>query len=182
MTSVLTQNYFEIFSLPQRYALDRGVLDVRYRDLQRSVHPDRYAGGSGQERRVSMQQAARINEAYQTLKDPLKRGRYLLELRGATGGVSSASCQEPEFLMQQMELRECLAEVRQDEDPLKALDRVERDIASRYRALEAELAEALDGSTVEAGRALALTEKMQFFVRLKQEAQDLGAELEDELM
>ena len=52
MSSVLTQNYFDIFSLPRRYGLDRGGLDARYRDLQRSVHPDRFASGSDHERRV----------------------------------------------------------------------------------------------------------------------------------
>ena len=62
MSSVLTQNYFDIFSLPRRYGLDRSGLDARYRDLQRSVHPDRFASGSDHERRVSMQQAARVSQ------------------------------------------------------------------------------------------------------------------------
>jgi len=64
MTSTLTQNYFELFSLPQQYALERAELDTRYRDLQRTVHPDRYASASDRERRLSMQQATHINEAY----------------------------------------------------------------------------------------------------------------------
>jgi molecular chaperone HscB len=182
MSSVLTQNYFELFSLPQRYALDRGALDARYRDLQRSVHPDRHAGAGDRQRRLSLQQAARINEAYEVLKDPLRRGRYLLELRGDLSGGEAATHQDAAFLMQQMEIREALAEVRGGNDPLGALDALTHDIESRYRALESELAGALDGSSTGSAQAMALVEKMQFFARLRQEAQDLEAELEDELL
>ncbi len=131
MSSVLTQSYFEIFSLPQRYVLDRAGLDARYRDLQRSVHPDRFASSSDQERRISIQHAARINEAYQVLRDPLKRGRYLLELRGEHVDGRRGAHQDPEFLMQQMELRESLAVLRQQDEPLKALDRLAHEIETR---------------------------------------------------
>ena len=87
MPSTLTQNHFELFSLPQSYVLERAQLDARYRDMQRSVHPDRYASASDRERRISMQQATQINEAYEVLKDPLKRGRYLLALLGLSGAI-----------------------------------------------------------------------------------------------
>jgi len=182
MSSVLTQDYFDIFSLPQRYALDRGGLDTRYRDLQRSVHPDRFASGSDQERRVSMQQAARINEAYQVLRDPLKRGRYLLELRGIHLDDRQGAHQDTGFLMQQMELRESLAEVRQQDDPLSALDRLGEDIQARFGELETRLGEVLDAEAGNAAEAAALVQKMQFFTRLRDELQQLEADLEDELL
>ncbi|MGD8936145.1 MAG: Fe-S protein assembly co-chaperone HscB, partial [Thiogranum sp.] len=108
MPSILTQNYFQLFSLPERYRLERAELDARYRDLQRRVHPDRFASAGDQERRASMQQAAQINEAFETLKDPLRRGRYLLELRGVPVEERQGSHHDPEFLMQQIELREAL--------------------------------------------------------------------------
>ena len=82
MSSQLKQNHFQLFSLPEQYRLEHSQLDARYRDLQRSVHPDRFASASDQERRLSVQHAAQINEAFETLRDPLKRGRYLLQLRG----------------------------------------------------------------------------------------------------
>ena len=182
MSSILTQNYFDIFFLPQRYGLDRPQLDARYRDLQRSVHPDRFASGTDQERRVSMQQAARINEAYQVLRDPLKRGRYLLELRGIAIDERQGAHQDPGFLMQQMELRESLADVRQQDDPLDALDRLGRDIEARSRDLEARLGEVLDADAGDDAEAAALVQKMQFFLRLRHEAQELRADLEDELL
>jgi len=182
MPSVLTQNYFDIFSLPKRYTLDRAALDARYRDLQRSVHPDRFASASDQQRRISMQQATRINEAYQVLRDPLQRGRYLLELRGVTLDDRQGAHQAPAFLMQQMELRESLAEVRHRDDPLAELDRIGRDIADRFGELETQLAHALDGDDQHGEQAAALVQKMQFFTRLRQEVQALEADLEDELL
>ncbi len=86
--------------------MDLGVLDSRYRELQRTVHPDRFASAGEAERRLSMQQATTINEGYQTLKDPLKRGRYLLELSGYNLGDEPHTTRDTAFLMQQMELRE----------------------------------------------------------------------------
>jgi len=181
MSSVLTQNYFDIFSLPQCYAVDRVALDARYRDLQRSVHPDRFASGSDQERRISMQQAARINEAYRVLRDPLKRGRYLLALREIPVDDRHGAHQDPGFLMQQMELRESLAEVRQQDNPLKALELLGRDIEVHLRELQGQLAHALDAEAGDAAEAPALVQKMQFFARLRDEVQELEADLEDEL-
>ncbi len=180
MSADLTQSHFELFSLPARYRLERALLDARYRDLQRSVHPDRFASGSDQERRISMQQAAQINEAYQTLKDPLKRGRYLLELRGHPVDDGKSTATDPAFLMEQMELREELADVRSQADPLQALDRIAARVRDNVRALEEELSEALDGDGGDPARAVDTVLKMQFYARLQNELQELEAELEDE--
>jgi molecular chaperone HscB len=179
MSSTLTQNHFELFSLPQGYALERAELDARYRDLQRSVHPDRYASASDRERRISMQQATQINEAYEVLRDPLQRGRYLLELRGHTIEEQQSSHQDPGFLMQQMELREILAGIRQQDDPLQALDRLAQTVRGQYQSLQSALARALDGDA-DSEQAITLVLRMQFFKRLQDELQELEADLEDE--
>jgi molecular chaperone HscB len=180
MSSILTQNHFELFSLPSQYALDTTRLDARYRELQRSVHPDRFASAGDQERRISMQQAAQINEAYQVLRDPLRRGRYLLELRGYNIDDQQRSHQDPAFLMQQIELRESLDEVRHQADPLNALQALAGHIRKQYEALESDLADALDGPNADPAEAVPLALKMQFFTRLHNEVQDLEADLEDE--
>lgn len=182
MSSVLTRNFFELFSLPLQYALDQAVLDSRYRDLQRSVHPDRFAGASEQERRIAMQHTVRINEGYQTLKNPLKRARYLLELRGRTLDDQQTTQSDPAFLMQQIELREQLGEIRGQDDPLTALDRQAREIGALYKALESELAQVLSTHDGDIEQAVSLVQKMQFFARLQNEAQELEADLEDELL
>jgi len=180
MSSILTQNHFELFSLPQRYVLERAQLDARYRDMQRSVHPDRYASASDQEKRISMQHTTKINEAYEVLKDSLKRGRYMLELRGYTIDDQQTSHQDPAFLMQQMELRETLAGIRGQDAPLQELDRLAQTVRSQFRALESELAQALDGGS-DIEQAVTLVLRMQFFKRLQEEVQELEADLEDEL-
>jgi len=180
MSSILTQNHFELFSLPQRYVLERAQLDARYRDMQRSVHPDRYASASDQEKRISMQQTTKINEAYEVLKDPLKRGRYMLELRGHAIEDQQTSHQDPAFLMQQMELRETLAGIREQDDPLQAMDKLAQTVRSQYQALESELAQELDGGA-EIEQAVTLVLRMQFLKRLQEEVQELEADLEDEL-
>ena len=180
MSSILTQNYFQLFSLPERYRIKRDELETRYRELQRRVHPDRFAAAGDQERRLSVQQAAQINEAYATLRDPLRRGRYLLSLRGHGVDDPQASHQDPEFLMQQMELREALGEVRSQPDPLAALDRLARDVRDQYQDLEEGLTQALDNAD-DPQAALTIVLRMQYFTRLQNEVRELGADLEDEL-
>jgi molecular chaperone HscB len=181
MSSFLSQTCFELFSLPQQYALDEAELAARYRDLQRTVHPDRYASASDQERRMSMQQATRINEAYEILGDPMKRGRYLLELRGYPPGDQQQTASDPAFLMQQMELREELERVNDASDPMAALDHFAGEIRNQSRLLEQALAEALDGQPADNEKALEIVLKMQFYTRLRNEVQELEADLEDEL-
>jgi len=181
MSSLLTQNYFQVFSLPEQYRLERDKLDSRYRELQRHVHPDRFAAASDQVRRLSVQQAAQINTAYETLKDPLQRGNYLLSLRGLAMDDPQTTHQDPEFLMQQMALREALGEVRGRPDPLAELDRLSHDIDAQYRALGSALAEALDDRG-DLQAALTSVLRMQYFTRLQNEVQELEADLEDELL
>ena len=180
MAAELSTSHFQLFDLPQSFDVDMVQLDSRYRELQRTVHPDRFANASDQERRISMQQATQINEAYEVLKDPLKRGRYLLELRGHAIEDQQSFQQDPAFLMQQMELRETLAEIREQDDPLQALDRLTQTVRSQYRVLESGLVQALDGGA-EIEQAVTLVLRMQFFKRLQEEVQELEADLEDEL-
>jgi molecular chaperone HscB len=79
----LQSNDFELFGVPRRFAQDRAALDARWKDLQREAHPDKFAAQGAAAQRVAMQWSVRINEAYQRLKDPLKRAAYLCELDGA---------------------------------------------------------------------------------------------------
>ncbi|MEW8342297.1 MAG: Fe-S protein assembly co-chaperone HscB, partial [Candidatus Thiodiazotropha taylori] len=97
--------------------MDASSLADRYRDLQRVVHPDRYANGTEQERRLSVQGASLINEAFETLKDPVARAAYLLSLHGVEMDAQNESTQDMEFLMQQMELREELESLREQAGP-----------------------------------------------------------------
>jgi len=107
----LDQNHFQIFGVPARFDVDILALEERYRELQREVHPDRFASASQAEQRVSMQLATRVNEAYQTLKSPLKRAGYILNLHGVDPEFETNTAMPMEFLADQMERRERLEEV-----------------------------------------------------------------------
>jgi molecular chaperone HscB len=175
---LLQQNHFALFGLEPGFDIDLQALAARYRELQRQVHPDRFASGSEQERLLSVQQATQVNEAYQTLKSPLSRARYLLALRGITLNEHDTTM-EPLFLMEQIELREALAAVRGERDPLGALMALGETIEAKERALVASLAAAFasgDRAALEAARVI--VRKLQFMARLNSEV----AELEEELV
>jgi molecular chaperone HscB len=115
----LNQNHFELFGLPPTFDIDLSALDSRYRELQREVHPDRYASAPQAEQRVSMQLATRVNEAYRTLKSPLERARYLLKLNGVDPELETNTAMPVDFLTEQMELREALEEAVESESGAK---------------------------------------------------------------
>jgi molecular chaperone HscB len=121
----LQSNDFELFELPLGYALDRVQLDERWKGLQREVHPDRHAAADAQTQRQAMQWSVRINEAYQRLKDPLKRAAYLCELNGAPVQAENNTAMPAAFLMQQMQWREDLEEARSVEQLERMADEVD---------------------------------------------------------
>lgn len=177
MQSLLGKNHFELFELQPGFEVEQETLALRYRELQRAVHPDRFANASEQEKRLSVQQAAQINEAVQVLKSPLLRARYLLELNGMPLDDTDTTM-EPGFLMEQMELREALAEVNGKDDPFDALNRVRDDIEGRERMLIQSLQQAFaDGSREALGSAREMVRKMQFMQRLLAEVDDLEENL-----
>ncbi|GGC58757.1 Fe-S protein assembly co-chaperone HscB [Undibacterium terreum] len=139
------QNHFELFHLPQQYALDLAQLDIAYREVQATVHPDKFVQAGDAEKRVAMQWATRANEAYQTLKKPLKRATYLCELNGVDLQSESNTSMPAAFLMQQMEWREAFDDARQAGD-IAALDKLESDL---HAALKSELNAA--GQALDAG-------------------------------
>lgn len=106
----LQSDDFEMFGVAPCFAQDRAQLDARWKDLQRQVHPDRFVAEGASAQRLAMQWSVRINEAYQRLKDPLKRASYLCELRGAPIRAHDNTSMPTDFLMQQMAWREALDE------------------------------------------------------------------------
>ncbi len=110
------QNYFELFDLPQQFSIDLTQLDQAFRKVQSQVHPDKFVQSGDAEKRVAMQWATRANEAYQTLKKPLKRARYLCELEGVDLQTESNTSMPAAFLMQQMEWRENFDDAKKSSD------------------------------------------------------------------
>lgn len=137
------QNHFELFHLPQRFAIDMTALDKAYREVQNRVHPDKFSNATDTEKRVAMQWATRANEAYQTLKNPYKRAAYLCELNGINLQTESNTAMPADFLMQQMEWREALEEAKAEKD-VDALDALNGDLQNARKAEVAHIGERLD--------------------------------------
>ncbi len=167
MTPDFDQDHFKMFGLPVRFGIDVTQLDQAYRKVQAEVHPDRYSVGSGAEKRLSMQWATRANEAYQTLKKPVARARYLLALAGIDTQEETNTAMPPQFLVQQMTWRELVTEARGQRD-VGGLDAVAGELRTLERALHLELARSLDDSP-DHGHAAGLVRKLRFLEKLAEE-------------
>jgi molecular chaperone HscB len=137
------QNHFELFQLPQQFTLNLSQLDAAYREVQNQVHPDKFVQASEAEKRVAMQWATRANEAYQTLKKPLKRATYLCELHGADLQTESNTSMPAAFLMQQMEWREAFDDARQKHDT-SAFMALEKELQGELKQLLQQVGQTLD--------------------------------------
>jgi len=173
----LRADHFALFGLNRGFRLDLSDLDSRYRDIQAQVHPDRFVHAGEAERRISMQWAMHANEAYQTLKKPLERAKYLLHLRGHDIQAENNTAMPADFLMEQMEWREAVMDARngRDHHELEHLHhRLRGDINSRY--LE------LGGLLDESGDPVLATDRVRrlmFLEKLLHEIDDALASLEE---
>jgi molecular chaperone HscB len=155
---------FTLFGLPPRQALERAALDARWRELQAEVHPDRFAAEGAAAQRVAMQWAVRVNEAYQRLKDPLRRAAYLCELRGAPVDAERNTAMPGAFLLQQMQWREALAEA----GGLAEVEQIDAEVQRTERALLADVQRRLDDEGDAAGAA-ADVRALMFVHRFRQD-------------
>ncbi|MCL2020997.1 MAG: Fe-S protein assembly co-chaperone HscB [Betaproteobacteria bacterium] len=171
----LTADFFTLFALQPVFRIAQAELEERYLALQREAHPDRFSGADEKTRRVSAQLAARINEGYQTLKEPLPRALYLLQHLGFA--VGSGQALPAEFLMEQMEWREAILEARASNDARSLehlLERLVRDLAHHFETLGNLLDDELDYPT-----AADLTQRLMFLEKLRTEIDETLFDLED---
>jgi molecular chaperone HscB len=158
------KNHFELFGLTPAYALDLDHLDRAYRDIQSNVHPDRFASAGDAERRASMQMTTQVNEAHRTLKSPVQRARYLLELNGVDVGFETNTAMPADFLIGQMELREALEAARDAE----ALGLLEQKIFDLKQDIEAQITRRIDVARDYRGAA-DLVRKLMFLDKMDEE-------------
>jgi molecular chaperone HscB len=162
-----SRDHFELLGVPVKYAIDPARLERGYRELQSQVHPDRFASATEAERRVAMQWATRANEALRTLKDPIARARYLLQLKGYDTEEETNTAMPPDFLMQQMEWREAVDQARGVHDAA-ALERLHAEIAKARVDMLRVLERALDAdANFVAG--CSLVRKLRFIEKLEEE-------------
>ncbi len=136
----LAASDFELFGVPARFSQDIEALAARWRELQRQVHPDRFAAEGAAAQRIAAQWSARINQAWQRLRDPVARASYLCELGGVSVNAENTTAMPPQFLVQQMELREALEAAQAP----AALDALARTAAAQRAQLEGEIMRYID--------------------------------------
>lgn len=173
----IKQNYFEFLGLPETYQLDKQALSERTRELQKTLHPDKFAHLPDHERRMSVQYTAYLNEAVATLKSPLNRAQYLLSLQGEDTYSESSVQLDPMFLMQQMELREAVEDIADAADPDSAIENMYAEVAEQQQALREEFQKLYNQADYAA--AAMTVRKMQFIHKLERDVEALEDKLYD---
>jgi molecular chaperone HscB len=174
-------NYFQIFGFAEQFELDVNKLTDLYQTLQKKVHPDKFAHASSQDQLVAVKKSTLINDAYQTLKKPLKRAQYLLELRESDQPSEQASFSDNSFLMRQMELHELLDDVKHADDIDAAILEFSAVLNSGSKELTSAMHELLNENTIQsnllAGDNL---RKLKFYQKLQVDLDKLEDQIFDD--
>ncbi|MBR9728952.1 co-chaperone HscB [Shewanella intestini] len=172
-------NYFDLFQFTPAFDINTAQLADRYRDLQRAVHPDKFAHESEQQKLLSVQRTAQINDGYQTLKTPLLRAEHILSLRGLELSHETTTLKDTRFLMQQMEWREALEDINHSSEPQDLIDSLYDSFADFEKNLFTHLTQLLAKDN-QADNLLAADQirKLKFMAKL----QDELSRIEDKLL
>ena len=168
------RNHFELFGLPPRYAIDAAALDAAYRELQRTVHPDRHAASDDASRLLALQAAARVNEAYRTLGDPVERARYLLSLHGIDAFDAADTALDTDFLERQLERRERAASAAEAGDAA-LLETLLDEVRGESAAMQASLGDLLDAPAPTAA-ARERVRELRFLGKLAEDLDEMAAQ------
>lgn len=169
-------DYFALFGLPVQYALDDAQLTLRYQELQRQFHPDKFAQGTPSQQRQAVQHSATINQGWQTLRHPLSRAEYLLSLQGFDLASEQQTVRDTAFLMEQLSLREELDEIEQARDSDRLAQLGER-VNALYRERSQQMAQQLDACVWES--AADSVRKLRFLDKLRSQIDSLEEKLLD---
>lgn len=169
------QNHFDLFGLTPAFEIDLGLLEQHYRQLQAKVHPDKFVSASPAEQLQSLQTATQANDAYQTLKNPTSRARYLLRLQGIDTDDENNTAMPADFLMLQMEWREAIDDAK-DSDDIDALDDLLDQFRQEITSLHQLFSQTLQSDINEAA---SIVRKLSFIDKIKDDVTNLLTELED---
>lgn len=174
-------NYFQLFDIDLVFDIDINQLSSTYQQLQKTVHPDRFAHASSQEQLIAVQKSAQINDAYQILKEPLKRAEYMLKLRGVDMPDEQNTYGDTSFLMRQMELREMMEEVEHAADVDAALFALQEELATEYQAIFSQLhGQIIENSAESNNLACDNLRKLKFYQKLNVEVERIEDALFDD--
>ncbi|MBQ0957144.1 co-chaperone HscB [Serratia symbiotica] len=168
-------DYFTLFGLPVRYPVDASLLTSRFQDLQRQFHPDRFACQPERERLIALQQATTINQAYQTLKHPLKRAEYMLSLYGFDLANEQHTLRDTAFLIEQLELREELDAIERKADAESLLAEFDMRLNDTIKQRSALMVQQLNGERW--SEAADTVRKLRFSDKLQQQVEQLTEKL-----
>ena len=168
-------NHFSTFDLPAAFAVDQTQLASRYRDLQAAVHPDRFVNATDAEKRIAMERAVEVNEAYTALRDPVRRAMHLLSLVNIDGMDEKNTSMPFDFLAEQIEWREALADAKLKEDE-ERLEAMAQELTGMLSSLGDTFAAAYMGEHFTVATMLA--RKMRFVQKLIEEAESALADLD----
>lgn len=158
----MKKNYFETLNIPENVDLEDAVLQAAYRAGQMESHPDRQG---------SLEYSTHLNDAYRTLKDPVKRALYLLELRGITVDLETDTRLDPMFLSEQLTLRETLHELSRFPDNQEALCSFKETVTMAKKGKMSDFSKAYRFENYEEARNN--VRELQFFCRLEVQVKDL---------
>lgn len=176
----LTRNYFELFGFAEKFLIDQEQLAEKYRSFQSAWHPDKFANASDQERRISVQTTAFINEAYETLRSDLKRSHYLLKLSDVEFNADTETSSDAEFLMQTMELHEQVEDASNAQNPLNDLDKLSKELKVQQQMLISVFTTQFEKGELNMAKEAAL--KLQFYERLTNQVRKKTEQLEEDLL
>lgn len=171
-------NYFSLFGIEEHFNVNLSQLSITFQTLQKTAHPDNFAHASSQEQLLAVQKSAEINDAYQTLKQPLKRAEYMLNLRAVDMPSEQASFQDTMFLMRQMELREMLEDVKHASDIDAAIFSANEELDVEYDTLSSKMQQQLNENSAESNVAASENlRKLKFYQKLHIELDRLEDQL-----
>ncbi|MBN9287140.1 MAG: Fe-S protein assembly co-chaperone HscB [Gammaproteobacteria bacterium 39-13] len=168
MTYNLNPDFFELFGLPKAFHQDNALIKTRLYQLQQRIHPDNYINATPHEKRLAIEYAARVNEAYRILECPLKRAVYLLKLQGIDALNEMDTSMPMDFLMEQMSIRERMSLVHHSHSASDLLQ-LKKEIDAALIECEKRLREYLGHEATDLSEARLWVRKMQFYVRLHEE-------------
>jgi molecular chaperone HscB len=154
-----TLDYFSVFGLPRKLNLDESALQREFYRLSREFHPDKFARASASEQQAAMERSSQLNDAYRTLKEPVSRTQYLLELEGVkleeqssaatqaarASGTEKKQVVPPELLEEVFELNMQLQEMRMNKEMGESDPNIVRDLNAAREKFE----NSLDATTRE---------------------------------
>jgi molecular chaperone HscB len=168
---------FELLGVEPKFALDLTDLETRHRELSRVLHPDRHVGAPANERRMALSRAIEVNQAFQVLRDPVRRAEALLGRRGVTIEEGREKPADPMLLMELLEFGEGISEARRARDR-EAIDRKFSELKAREKDSLSALGAAFDAADAGTDRVVKEIGMLRFTRRLLDEAAHALDELE----